>query len=273
METIHGKTAVKPFPGIDLSPYVSGGRQGDIMAEDGSVRNGVFFMTHDTITALCDAPDQTTQEKYNLFTTNLQTAIDAGHGLVPGSVRQPTQVHAVCTGDWKLVRYVDPDGVEADQWELYSLTADPIERINLVDYRSGEVREDVSVPGLTLAEIQSKRDQLRLELARHEAAASGVYKNPTMPAEFQLLQNHPNPFNPGTSIEYRLARSMSIRLEIFNELGQSVCTLVDARKSAGTHAVQWHGTNSRGDMVPSGVYFCRLTGDGVQQTRKLTLLK
>ena len=86
---------------------------------------------------------------------------------------QPNNIRALCTGDWKIVRYTDPNQVRPDEWELYCLTTDPIEVINLVDFSTGEVRDDVSVPGMTRVELKSKNRQLQRELARQEAAMLG----------------------------------------------------------------------------------------------------
>lgn len=64
---------------------------------------------------------------------------------------------------------MDPHGVEPDEWELYYLVRDPIEKTNLVDFRTGDVRDDVTVLGWTTAELRSKNKQLRAELAEQEA--------------------------------------------------------------------------------------------------------
>jgi len=94
--------------------------------------------------------------------------------LASGTVRQPNNVRALCTGDWKIVRYVDPrDEPESDERELYCLTSDPIEQTNLVDFKTGEVREDVTVPGMTMGQLRAKNKQLKKELARQEAAILG----------------------------------------------------------------------------------------------------
>jgi len=108
-----------------------------------------------------------------LFLENIDQAILDGYPLAPGAVRQPNNIKALCTGDWKIVRYEDPYHNEADEWELYCLTADPAESINLVDFRTGQVRDGVSVPGLTKDELIAKNQQLKLDLAQQAAAALG----------------------------------------------------------------------------------------------------
>jgi len=169
METVHGAPAVKPFVGADLSAHVRGESSGPIPGPDGAARPGVFFMTNDMITERSADPTPLTELQYRLFLGNVRSAIAEGAPLAPGTVRQPNNVRALCTGDWKIVRYVDPNGVEPDQWELYCLTSDPVEQTNLVDFRTGEVRDDVSVPGMTKEELREKNIRLRRDLAKQEA--------------------------------------------------------------------------------------------------------
>ncbi len=89
-----------------------------------------------------------------------------------------------------------------------------------------------------------------------------------LPDEFGLAQNYPNPFNPVTTIEYYLPRASKVRLEVFNVLGQSVVKLVDGRRSAGRHLVDFNASGK-----PSGIYFYRLTHGEGTETRKMTLVK
>ena len=89
-----------------------------------------------------------------------------------------------------------------------------------------------------------------------------------------LRQNHPNPFNPTTMIEFVLPRYGHVALRIFDVRGRRVRTLLDTRLGADTHAVLWDGRNDNGDQVRSGVYFyqLRFTG-GFNQTRKMMLIQ
>jgi arylsulfatase A-like enzyme len=169
MEALHGKTVVKAFVGADLSSHIKGESMEDIRGPDGEPRPGVFFITSDMISELGPHASDDMIGQYNLFLDYVDASISAGSSLVPGTVRQPNNVLALCTGDWKIVRYVDPHRVEPDEWELYCLTADPIEQNNLVDFRTGEVRCDVTVPGLTREELILKNQQLKEELTRQEA--------------------------------------------------------------------------------------------------------
>jgi arylsulfatase A-like enzyme len=173
MEALHGPSNIKDFVGANLSAYVKGDSAGDILGSDGIPRSGVFFMTKDTITELGAHPDLDTRKDYHTFLKLVQQTRQDGYPLESGPVTQPNNIRALCTGDWKIVRYVDPKGVEPDEWELYCLASDPIERTNLVDYRTGEVRDDVSVPGMTKEALKSKNRQLHRDLERQETAMLG----------------------------------------------------------------------------------------------------
>lgn len=94
-----------------------------------------------------------------------------------------------------------------------------------------------------------------------------------LPAAFALRPNYPNPFNPATTIEYALPRSVPVRLEVFDLLGRPVATLVNGMQTAGTHQVVWDGTNDRGEPAASGLYFYRLTAGEHRETRKMLFLK
>ncbi len=94
-----------------------------------------------------------------------------------------------------------------------------------------------------------------------------------VPTEFELEQNYPNPFNPSTDIRYSIAKAGIYSLEIYNVLGQRIATLVSKQHAIGTHQINWAGFDSNGAQVGSGIYFYRLSGEGVAQTRKMILLK
>jgi len=90
----------------------------------------------------------------------------------------------------------------------------------------------------------------------------------------KLNKNHPNPFNPSTSIEFSVDKTQSLDIAVFNVQGQRVRQLVSSTFSEGTHQVIWDGRNDRGQMVSSGVYFSRVTPDsGSPVSRKMVLAK
>ncbi len=94
-----------------------------------------------------------------------------------------------------------------------------------------------------------------------------------LPTGYKLEQNYPNPFNPTTSIQFVLPTRSFVKLEVFNLLGQKIAKITDGQFEAGTHTVNWDGTDSSGGQVASGIYFYRIEANGFEQTRKMILLK
>lgn len=94
-----------------------------------------------------------------------------------------------------------------------------------------------------------------------------------IPESYELAQNHPNPFNPSTSISYYLPRPGHVNVRIHNILGQTVRVLVDDVRTAGAHEVVWDGRTTSGDPAGSGVYFYSLRAGDVVLTRKMVLMK
>ena len=95
----------------------------------------------------------------------------------------------------------------------------------------------------------------------------------SLPKSF-ALSNYPNPFNPSTTIQYVLPASDKITVTVFNALGVEVKTLVQNENvQAGMHEVCWDGTDAFSQPVSSGLYFYRIQGERVNQTRRCLLLK
>jgi hypothetical protein len=93
------------------------------------------------------------------------------------------------------------------------------------------------------------------------------------PQAFALGQNAPNPFNPSTTIRYSLPRTSTVRLTVYNLLGQQVRVLKDGPQPAGDYMVLWNGQDRRGRPVSSGVYLYRLTTEHFIATKRMLLLK
>ena len=97
--------------------------------------------------------------------------------------------------------------------------------------------------------------------------------NASNPQRFSLAQNYPNTFNRATTITFEISRTTSINLIIYNLLGQKIRTLIDQKIVAGVHQIEWDGRNDAGKTVASGIYLYRLSTKGLQQTRKMILMR
>ncbi len=93
------------------------------------------------------------------------------------------------------------------------------------------------------------------------------------PEQYRLAQNYPNPFNPSTKIRYALPESVPVRLAVYDIRGRQVRTLINARQTAGQHAVTWDGKNMEGRQVSTGIYFYRLTAGEYTRMRKMLLVR
>jgi len=85
---------------------------------------------------------------------------------------------------------------------------------------------------------------------------------------FALSPNHPDPFNPATTLEFSLAQAGHATLEVFDVAGRRVATLVDADLEAGTHRADW-----RPQRMRSGVYFARLSAGGRTAVERMVLIQ
>jgi Carboxypeptidase regulatory-like domain/FlgD Ig-like domain len=95
-----------------------------------------------------------------------------------------------------------------------------------------------------------------------------------LPVLAELYSNHPNPFNPATSISFSTTdNAVLTELTIFNIQGQKVKTLVNDILSIGIHSITWNGKNDAGKDVASGLYFYKLTTGDFSSTKKMLLLK
>jgi len=94
-----------------------------------------------------------------------------------------------------------------------------------------------------------------------------------LPSGFVLHQNHPNPFNPSTTIPYDLPQATQVALKVYDLLGQKVRTLVQQTQGPGPHSVVWDGKDDQENQVGSGAYLYRLQAGPFVATRKLSLIR
>jgi len=94
-----------------------------------------------------------------------------------------------------------------------------------------------------------------------------------LPEIVRLDDNHPNPFNPRTTINFHLPRAGRAVLAVYGVDGRRLRTLLDESLPAGDHLVLWDGRDDAGHALASGVYFYRLEADGRALSKKMLLLK
>lgn len=145
----------------------------------------------------------------------------------------------------------------------------------------GGTKTDITLP-LTLGAVQSSGiltdEQVRMVVVADllEALDHPVWQDPVPEARNPAIEmegNRPNPFNPSTTVGFKVGRSAEYRATVYNARGERVTVLWNGLLDAGRHELTWSGRDDRGRSVASGLYFLELTGDGLRRTHKMALLK
>lgn len=107
---------------------------------------------------------------------------------------------------------------------------------------------------------------------------TGIAENGEVPLQFELAQNHPNPFALGknggvTTIRFSLPRPAFVTLNIHNALGQKIASVQQAHMPAGKHALAWNGAAEDGQKISSGIYWVHFSAGEFHALRKMTVVK
>lgn len=157
-------------------------------------------------------------------------------------------------GDWRLVQY--HEYAKIDLFEGQNFQPD---------------QEPYAVPYDSILPIYTEVEYAVLIHPKPSGVEDEI--GTSIPKDFELLQNHPNPFNMETVIRYHLRKPSAVTLNVYNILGQKVATLVDEYQQAGTKTVIWDGKDKNGDDLASSVYFYELRAGDVKQSKRMVLLK
>jgi len=118
-----------------------------------------------------------------------------------------------------------------------------------------------------------------IDVAGNSAMCDPIYTtlSTIAPESYELLQNYPNPFNPTTTIHFKVAPTVegaaNVSVKIYDLSGREVKTLINEPMQPGEYAVEWDGTNNRGEAVAGGVYIYRMVASKFAATKKMILLK
>ncbi len=102
--------------------------------------------------------------------------------------------------------------------------------------------------------------------------------NSLVPGEFHLEQNYPNPFMltakyAETTIKYQLPKASFVALKVFDMLGREMIALVNAQQAPGYYNVTWNGRDKADQLVPGGIYFCRLQAESYERVMKMMVTR
>ena len=87
------------------------------------------------------------------------------------------------------------------------------------------------------------------------------------PNNLKIHQNYPNPFNPSTKIKFALPKAETVKIEVYNIIGQKIKTLLNKPMPAGYHEIEFNGRN-----LSSGVYLYKIEAGKWSDVKKMILL-
>ncbi|NUO80999.1 choice-of-anchor B family protein [candidate division KSB1 bacterium] len=100
-----------------------------------------------------------------------------------------------------------------------------------------------------------------------------------LPGEFRLSPSYPNPWHATaheTVVRYDLPANLAaqrVSLKVYDALGREIAVLIDKTYAPGSFTARWNGRNALGEIVKSGVYFCKLQAGELQQVRKIVFVR
>ncbi|MCF7802717.1 MAG: T9SS type A sorting domain-containing protein [Candidatus Marinimicrobia bacterium] len=139
-----------------------------------------------------------------------------------------------------------------------------------------QVREDFNggESSVTLSKLHLNENPVQTNVSTATLTTStGIDRAGNIPDTYTLRQNHPNPFNPTTTIRYGLPEAAQVMLTVYDLMGRKVTTLADMEQQAGWYTVHWDGTNEEGQSVSAGMYLYRFETPAYQAMQKMIYLK
>jgi len=129
---------------------------------------------------------------------------------------------------------------------------------------TGETFDGLAFENYDCVRIIDKRKGVETRFGEMQSSAKGV-----VISEIALGGGHPNPFRSETEISFSLPEESQVSLTIYHVSGKQIRTLVDNVVPAGHHFVSWDGRDDAGADVATGIYFCRMSADGLEVSAKL----
>jgi hypothetical protein len=210
-----------------------------------------------------NAPVGATTISYGQTLTNAlfsaATTVAFTFTVTAGDIVTATMTELTSTLEPKL-RIYDPDGVQlAGGWSYTTIELADVALSTTGTYTLLAMdHPGIDIGGFTVHLI---------------ATGVPVPDNPLDIQTFALYANHPNPFNPSTTIQYDLPTAQLVRMTIYSLDGKPLRVLVNERKDPGRHEVSWNGRDATGKQVASGTYLFCLEAGPYREIRSMVLVK
>jgi hypothetical protein len=218
----------------------------------------------DSITVSGDADEYLGMTEIGMFFPEAITVHSSGNPI-PGPYPVTTGM-IDSTEAWEGVFVVvdgptvtDPD-VGYGEWEMSNTTPDTASHVGNDAYYLYEPTLDenlLAVRGIVRHAFGTYMLEPRDDDDICQTAEAGVGGELRVPKTLAMMLK-PNPMLDGGTVRFSVPSSGPAALKVYNVRGQIVKTLLDGHIEAGTHKMNWNGTNARGSKVSSGIYFIRL---------------
>lgn len=263
--------------GVTIGPagdvYVAG-------AVDGSFDGHAHGGNHDPILVKYDANGTqlwSWQSGSNVNEWSRYVRTDAaGNVYLLASVQENSSLGGTPLGfdDLALLQFA-PDGTLQASTRIGTAAGDDISTVSLFGGGGGFALDAVGtalVAGATHGAFDGftnagNRDFF-LTRARFFRPTSTSAEAGELPLAFHLDGNYPNPFNPTTTIRYRVDRPGLVRVAVYSVLGRELAVLAERHHAAGSYEARFDAQG-----LPSGLYLYRLEAHAQTQTRTMTLLR
>lgn len=178
----------------------------------------------------------------------------------------------ISMGNYQVAQYYLDSIIQNSQSSLEVLDAE-FEQIFLSlivtasQQNRGGTINDIKNSSVNLLDFAS--DKINTNIQKNSFVREGK-NNPinTVPSEFFLESNYPNPFNPVTTIKYGVPEKSYVTLRIYDMLGRLIKVLQSGEQLAGSYTVNFDGA-----QYASGIYFYELRAGNYFEVRKMNLIK
>jgi hypothetical protein len=210
----------------------------------------IWFWNQNSISNTNDNPDLKLTNGQIITWTEWQCDIRKfspfwNHGLVllddnfnPKIVWVPFGDQQYFIHGYRIYRAITSNSVPPPTPNFSLLTTTNSNEFSFIDYDygiGGPLRIYYKVTAMY--SFQDEEDIFESEPTNVVVTNGGLYKSFnkdfSKPADFNLFQNFPNPFNPSTTISYQVSAPCLIKIKICNSLGKEVKELVNEYKDEG----------------------------------------
>jgi hypothetical protein len=261
-------------------------------ADEISVRQGGFIMRNILLVAGCllaGLARTGAAQQYPWCATQDQVSAEVAQGLLV--LNHLNATYNCCADSFTHTVAVSNDSLYVTEHEALTMPCDCLCCYNIATEVSG------LAPGVWQVVYRWFDDQpwgwrdwhltIRIDGAGEPAFGPGVRTVdsgclvPTSAPELQavpavnavLLQNAPNPFNPGTTLRFDVSGPAVASLRVYDVAGRLVKVLLDDEAVAqGRNEIFWQGRDQAGAPVASGTYFYRLEVGVYRATRRMVLI-